>query len=83
MQHPTTQPVLDESDASHLRPLVLVTGETPDRSRIAGTFQRMKTTLDGGESGWTPVLLLASGYAITIPAFLLTLALAELAYHLS
>jgi hypothetical protein len=42
----------------------------------------MKITLEEGESAWTPVLLLASGYAITIPAFLLILGLAELAYHL-
>jgi hypothetical protein len=83
MPNPTTQPVLDENEGSRLRPLVLVPVEAPDRSRITDAFKRMKTTLDHGESEWTPVLLLASGYAITIPAFLLTLGLAELAYHLS
>ena len=36
-------------------------------SRIARSLLRVKATLDAGESLWTPVIMLAGGYAITIP----------------
>ena len=82
MQTQSTQPVLDH-DNQPVRPaLALAPPEPPaERGGIAGAYRRMKKTLDEGESLWTPVLVLASGYAITIPAFLFTLGLAELAYH--
>ena len=50
--------------------------------RVAGPVVHVKTTLDAGESLWTPVLMLAGGYAITIPAFLVMWGASTLAVHL-
>jgi hypothetical protein len=80
MQDTTTQPVRDENRPGSPAPLSLP--PPLERGRIAGTFNRLKTTLDEGESLWTPCLVLGLSYAITIPAFLLMLAVAELAYYL-
>jgi hypothetical protein len=41
----------------------------------------VRRTLDAGESLWTPVIMVAGGYAITIPAFVLMWGAALLAAH--
>jgi hypothetical protein len=43
--------------------------------RLRQAFSRAKTTFDEGESLWTPVMILAIGYAIVVPVFLVMLAL--------
>jgi hypothetical protein len=42
---------------------------------------RLKTTLEEGQSPWTPVLVIALDCAIAFSFFLLMLAVAELAYR--
>jgi len=49
--------------------------------RLVAPLHRVRRTLDDGESLWTPVIMLAAGYAITIPAFALMWGAALLAAH--
>jgi hypothetical protein len=49
--------------------------------RGSALFNTLKKAFDKGESAWTPASVLALGYAIALPLFLLMLVLAELAYH--
>jgi hypothetical protein len=48
-----------------------------------GTFARLSTTLDAGESLWTPVLVYLSGWLLVLPAFLLMIGLSFGAYYLA
>ena len=52
-----------------------------ERGRVAEALSRLKATLDDGESSWTPAIVLGVCYILAIPAFVVMLALAELAYR--
>jgi hypothetical protein len=67
---------LTESSARPLHP------PRPKRRRLAVTLDGLSLTFTMGESIWTPFLVVALGYAITIPALVLILGLSELAYYL-
>jgi hypothetical protein len=64
-------------------PLSVVPPPPAEHGRLIGALVRVKGTLDAGESLWTPVIMLAAGYAITIPVFLIMWGLAIAAYYLA
>jgi hypothetical protein len=63
--------------------LSVCTTQASGHGRVVGWLVRVRATLDAGESLWTPVIMLASGYAVTIPVFLVMYGLAIAAYHLA
>jgi hypothetical protein len=55
-----------------------------DRGGFAsGRLAQARATFDAGESGWIPLMILAIGYAIVVPVFLLMLGLGLAAYYLA
>jgi hypothetical protein len=68
---------------------------TPDQHPDRGTksairggfasrrFARARATFEAGESEWVPLMILAIGYAIVLPVFLLMLGLDLAAYYLA
>jgi hypothetical protein len=57
--------------------------EPVEKGGIGGAFSRARKTFDEGESLWIPAMILAIGYGVVVPIFLLMVALDYAAYYLA
>jgi len=77
-----TNNVREQTTSTRLRHELAPLRSLRAERRLPGSLLRVKAILDAGESLWTLVIMLAGGYAITIPAFLLMWGAATIAAHL-